>query len=259
MKERTPSKSFERVAEIYDETRGGEERGERVADELAPHLEPSRPVLEVGVGTGVVAFALTRRGFDMTGVDISGAMLRRAVERIGPRVGRADASRLPFADRAFSQAYSVWVLHVVGDQAAVLREVARVLAPGGRYLVAPARHRKRPDDEIGGWLFDMDPELGVERRMDDADALRGPAERAGLRVAATIPMRPATFQESPAETARQLEARSASILWDLDDAAFERAVRPVIERLRAMPDAERPITRPVESPPLVMLEKPNDG
>jgi len=252
----TPSKSFERVAESYDATRGGEERGERVAAELAAHLDSSRPVLEVGMGTGVVALALIRLGFGVAGVDISAAMLRRAVERIGPRAAQADASRMPFPDGAFEQAYSVWVLHVVGDPEAVLQEVGRVLAPGGRYLVAPARGRERSADEIDGWLFHMSLELGVERRMDDADALREPAERAGLKLAATVPMRLATFDESPAETARQLEVRSGSILWELDDETFERVVRPVIERILALPDADTPLTRSVQPAPLVVLEKP---
>ena len=73
---------------------------------------------------------------------------------------------------------------------------------------------------------------------------------------ATVPMRPATFDESPAETARQLEVRSGSILWELDDETFERVVRPVIERILALPDPDTPLTRSVQPAPLVVLEKP---
>jgi len=57
------SLSFDRVADEYDATRGGEERGEHVAADLEPWLSGGGPVLEAGAGTGVVALAGPRSSF----------------------------------------------------------------------------------------------------------------------------------------------------------------------------------------------------
>ncbi|MBV8305279.1 MAG: hypothetical protein JOZ04_13795 [Acidimicrobiia bacterium] len=54
----TSSISFDRIADRYDETRGGERRGQLVAAEIDPYLGPGARILEIGVGTGIVATAL---------------------------------------------------------------------------------------------------------------------------------------------------------------------------------------------------------
>jgi SAM-dependent methyltransferase len=85
-----PGTSFDRVAAIYDETRGGERRGDHLADDLAPGIVgPS--VVELGVGTGVIARGLRRHGVEVVGFDLSEATMRAAVDRIGPNVAIADA------------------------------------------------------------------------------------------------------------------------------------------------------------------------
>ena len=116
------SRSFERIADRYDETRGGEDRGRRFAANLLPLLDARLPTLEIGIGTGVVAMGLAGLGCRVFGVDISPAMLSRARGRLGPRVAIGDARRLPVAEASFAGAYSVWVLHVVGNVPAVLAE-----------------------------------------------------------------------------------------------------------------------------------------
>ena len=55
MSEQRSSLSFERIADRYDATRGGEQRGRRTAASLAPLLDPVWPVVEIGIGTGVIA------------------------------------------------------------------------------------------------------------------------------------------------------------------------------------------------------------
>ena len=94
--DRRASLSFDRIADRYDESRGGTARGERVAADLVPWLAPGR-VLEVGVGTGIVAAALAARGLPVYGVDLSQAMLRRAVDRVGSR--SSAPTRWPFPSR----------------------------------------------------------------------------------------------------------------------------------------------------------------
>lgn len=238
------SLDFGRIADSYDQTRGGEDRGRRFARELHGMLDPSVPSLEVGIGTGLIALGLTELGHRILGVDISEAMARRAVDRIGPRVVIGDARRLPVAKMSFEQVYSVWVLHVVGDPGAVLKEVARVLRPGGRYLVVPAGSSEEPADPIGRALRRMwrtvDPD---RRRIDDEDRLRTLAPESGFVVADASRWPAYDYLESPAQAIEKIESRSYSVLWDLADDRWRLLVEPVIEELRALPDPEVPIAR----------------
>src|ERR1700728_4972217 len=102
------------VAACYDAARGGEERGDEYAAELDRRLPAgASPILEVGVGTGVVALGLRRRGRVVIGVDIASSMLARAYARLGPVLVRGDSRSLPFGDASVSHAVSVWVAHAV--------------------------------------------------------------------------------------------------------------------------------------------------
>jgi demethylmenaquinone methyltransferase/2-methoxy-6-polyprenyl-1,4-benzoquinol methylase len=109
---------------------------------LVSRIEPaaSDRVLDVACGTAAVALDLVRRyGCSVVGVDQSPAMLgeaRRRVARAGEdaridlRVARAE--ELPFDDGTFDAATFTYLLRYVDDPAATLREIARVVAPGGR-------------------------------------------------------------------------------------------------------------------------------
>ena len=86
-------------------------------------------LVDVGCGTGAYAAGLAGLGWDVTGVDVSEDMLRRAKAR-GVRTVRADATSMPFDDATFDAAISVLTNTDVDDVAAVVREIARVLRPG---------------------------------------------------------------------------------------------------------------------------------
>ncbi len=90
-------------------------------------------VLDVATGTGLVAAELLRRGFEVTGVDQSAEMLARARERFGPRIELVEASaeNLPFPDGSFDHLTVTYLLRYVDDPGATLRELARVVRPGG--------------------------------------------------------------------------------------------------------------------------------
>jgi demethylmenaquinone methyltransferase/2-methoxy-6-polyprenyl-1,4-benzoquinol methylase len=90
-------------------------------------------VLDVATGTGLVAAELLARGFDVTGLDQSPDMLALARERFGPRVELVESSAesLPFDDASFDHLTVTYLLRYVDDPAATLKELARVVRPGG--------------------------------------------------------------------------------------------------------------------------------
>ncbi|WP_344874002.1 class I SAM-dependent methyltransferase [Allokutzneria multivorans] len=121
---------YEVEAAHYDSTRGGEPRA-RAAASAVERLLPPGPVLDVAVGTGIVAAAMTRQ---VIGVDLSLSMLGHATQRLPGRVAQADARRLPARSSSVSAVTAIWLLHLMPDSEAVLREVARVLRPGGVFV-----------------------------------------------------------------------------------------------------------------------------
>jgi demethylmenaquinone methyltransferase / 2-methoxy-6-polyprenyl-1,4-benzoquinol methylase len=96
-------------------------------------------VLDVATGTGAVAIELARRtGCRVVGVDQSAEMLAAGRERVvaaglGDRVELVDgrAENLPFPDASFGAVTFTYLLRYVDDPGATLRELARVLRPGG--------------------------------------------------------------------------------------------------------------------------------
>jgi SAM-dependent methyltransferase len=114
-----------------------------------------RRVLEVGCGSAPCARWLATEGAQVVGLDLSAGMLRHAVvaaERSGMGVPlvQADACALPFGDATFDVACSAFgAVPFVADSGALMREVARVLKPGGRWVFA-VNHPLR-------WIFPDDP------------------------------------------------------------------------------------------------------
>lgn len=243
---------FSRIAERYDETRGGEERGLAFAAELAPHLPPG-PLLEVGVGTGIVAAAMAATGRQVIGADIAPAMLARARDRLGRRVVHYDGRRLPFAEGSFAAAYAVWVLHLVEDQPAMFAELRRVLTRGGRFLVAPVNHW--PDDAINDAVQPMyDALLGPGPRRDDLDRLAAAASAAGLREAGRLPGHAHRHRTSAPEELKAIQNRNGAVLWDVGEERWREVVEPALRRLRALGDLE--VEREMRHE-LLVLERPD--
>src|SRR3989449_5025506 len=118
--------SFDRVAAIYDETRGLAPRAmARVLAVLVDQLQGKR-VLEVGVGTGRYAVPLQKSGVRVVGVDISRKMVEFGLAKGLRDVVFADAARLPFVSGAFDVATTNHVLHLIPDWRDALRENARL-------------------------------------------------------------------------------------------------------------------------------------
>ena len=89
-------------------------------------------LLELGCGTGIHARRLHDLGWDPVGIDLSAGMLHHARQRLP--VARGDAARLPTPDSCAPAVLAAMVHTDMADYAAVLREVHRVLVPGGTFV-----------------------------------------------------------------------------------------------------------------------------
>jgi demethylmenaquinone methyltransferase/2-methoxy-6-polyprenyl-1,4-benzoquinol methylase len=121
--------SYDRVASIL--SFGQDPRWRRFLVSCLP-ADGGR-VLDVAAGTGLVTAELARRGFSVTGLDQSPEMLAVARRRLGGEVPlvEAGAEALPFATATFDHLTFTYLLRYVDDPGRVLRELARVVRPGG--------------------------------------------------------------------------------------------------------------------------------
>ncbi|MBI5612264.1 MAG: methyltransferase domain-containing protein [Gammaproteobacteria bacterium] len=175
---------------IHSFSQAEQERLVRQGVFLEPYVFPSidysgcRQVLEIGCGVGAQIAVLLRRWPELvvTGVDRAAVQLEQAREFLESavvagrvRLFRGDGTRLPFPDRSFDGAFVCWVLEHAGDPVGILKEIRRVLAPGGvlyatevfnagmyTWPVCPATERywcefNRYQRDLGG-----DPDVGAK-------------------------------------------------------------------------------------------------
>lgn len=134
---------------------------------------PGREVLNVGAGQGTFSQLLEQRGFEVTSVDPSPAAVELLRLRTTGPVAAAPAEELPFADDSFDAAVLGEVLEHVEDDVAGLREVVRVVRPGGVVAISvPANP---------SWFGPSDTWAGHRRRYT-REALSDLCAAADLRV-----------------------------------------------------------------------------
>jgi ArsR family transcriptional regulator len=145
---------------------------------LARLIPPGLRVADIGTGTGVLALELARAGLRVVAVDHSARMLDAARAKLGRDPGLeidlrlGDASSLPLADGEVEAAFAHMVLQYLASPLDALREMARVVAPGGSVVVIDFVSHDRE------W---MRQELGVLRLGFSAEEIASSFVSVGLQ------------------------------------------------------------------------------
>ena len=164
---------FDQVASQWDEMRRqffGE--GVRLAAIDAARIGPGMLVADIGTGTGFLAERALDAGARVVGVDISDAMLAEVRARLAGRPFEArsgDTAALPLGNGEVDAALGNMVLHHAEDPPAAIREIARILKPGGRLVITDAdthTHEWLRTEQHDRWLgFDR---ADIRRWFQDA-------------------------------------------------------------------------------------------
>jgi ubiquinone/menaquinone biosynthesis C-methylase UbiE len=110
------------------------------------NLSPDDRFLDVGCGPGAALEHALGKGAEVAGVDPSASMVKRAANRVpGADVRLGSAEAIPFADDIFTVVINVSSFHHWADREAGLREIRRVLAPGGRLHIVEGKLREGQD------------------------------------------------------------------------------------------------------------------
>lgn len=164
---------FDRIARAYDLFMPSASTIElHAAFELAER--PVGRVVDLAGGTGRVADALRRDGYDPVVADVSRGMLTRARDR-RLRVMQADAGTLPLDDDSVDAVVVVDAYHHLPEQAAALSEAARVVAPGGVVVVRDFD----PDTLRGRGVEAAEHLFGMGSQFATADEIAAALTRAG--------------------------------------------------------------------------------
>ena len=209
----------------------------------AARLGPGERVLDVACGTGVLAMAaaeLVGAKGSVVGLDASGDMLavaRRKSDRIEWRESRAEA--LPFPDERFDAVLSQFGLMFFEDRARALREMMRVLRPGGRMAVAVCDAVERSPGYAA--LADLLQRLFGDRvasafrapfALGDPRALRSLCAEAGI-AGAQVERHPGTVRFASIDAMISTERACVMTLGGLlDDAQFGRLLQEARVALR---------------------------
>ena len=212
--------SFDRVAEIYDETRGYPIFVmDKVIKTLLDELEDYISILDVGVGTARFSKPLQAHGYYVVGIDVSLKMLKKAVEKGMHNVLISSVCSLSFRDNSFDVAISVGLLHLVKEWMVALREITRVT----RNLLVSVIHRGRSpaSEEYRNLLITQGckiPQLGIPER--ELEVIVKPVKSIYV----------ITYGASVEQSLTFLDQKAYSHQWDIPEETHRR----VMQQLKTM-------------------------
>lgn len=182
---------FRRLGGRWDEVRRTQFGEAYVLPTLMGLLPPGQTIADLGCGTGALLPALaSATESTVIGIDREAAMLAVAAERTQGlptvRLEQGQLDALPLADESVDLALCMLVLHHVADLAPAFAEVARVLRPGGRFVVL---------DMVAHDRVDFTRSMGHQHAGFSKEQLSTLATRAGLRLS--------SWQVLPADPAAQ--------------------------------------------------------
>lgn len=165
---------YDHIGAGYDATRRADED---IARRLYRHLQVfgrGQPVMDIACGSGNYTIALYDLGLSISGVDISGRMIRQARDKNDSIDWHlADVNRLPFRDRFYYGAFCVNAIHHFDELLSPFREVYRILRGGARFVLFTAT----PEQMEAYWLNHYFPgmmrksKLQMKESKDIRDAL----------------------------------------------------------------------------------------
>ena len=236
--EESMSISFDRAVEYYDQTQGfplgvQERIGKSLLDVAEATL--SSRILEMGIGTGRIAWPIICKGHSYTGIDLSKRMMDRLRAKLSTLPGAAervnlvqgDITKMPFADGSFDIVLTVQVFHLVADRRQAITEGIRVLKRSGVALNGREEIVNDPSDELAsvwcetvrrlGWpLTSRQERAAAQSVIEEWRQLGGNVEQI-VAVEYQEPWTPASFIEG-------LMHRYTSSTWSVPDDIYTEAL-----------------------------------
>ncbi len=247
--------NYDNAVEYYDATRGYREGVvERYRDALFAFTgaDASARILELGIGSGLIARAFQPVAQRYVGIDYSLGMMRLIAGKLGggfsPLLAQADARYLPFSAGCFDLVHAARVFHHLQDWRECINEARRLLRRGGALVIAeniaPADSDRPPWEIVQDKWDEILSGLGVEDDGADHgiwltdDAMRQYMESTGAQVDAVDLLRYLEKAVSPRIMVERRAARMFSSDWRLPAALHKEAARALQDWLAR--DCEAP-------------------
>ncbi len=225
-----------RVAQRYNAQRAHPpEVSQSIGEAIAAAAGANARVLEIGVGTGRIAWPVVAAGCRVVGFDLSANMLQEVLAQKRPftqslALVQADMHVPPFATNTFDAALAVHVLHLAKDWRQVLTAVARVLRPGGAFIqgddwIDPQSVVGRLRDELRMRAVALSPALMPPSAVASKQAFL--TDLGGTELSEVVAAEWTTWI-SPAERLEAIENRMDAESWFLPADMFAT----LVEQLR---------------------------